>query len=122
MKKCEKKFITFLYIFTLMLAKISYAAEQLSEAQGNLKDGNGVYATLREIIGILLLIGVGISIIKMMHIGIKYLTQPAGGRSNAKESIIPWFVGAVVLALFWQISNWVIGELEPTNSGSIFDI
>ena len=122
MKKCEEKLITAWYTFTLILMNMSFASQQVKEVEKELTESGGVYATLREIIGILSLLGVGISIIKMMQIGLKFLTQPAGGRSSAKESIIPWFVGAVVLALFWSISTWILEGIEPTTGGSIFDI
>lgn len=122
MKNIKKRLSSlFVFVWCCSLRSIVYA-KQIEDVIQDLKSGQGVYGVLYRIIQILLWLGVVVAIAKMMHIGYKYLTQPAGGRSQAKESIAPWFVGAIILALFGSIGPWIIYYIEPDSSTGIFDI
>ena len=127
MKKIRlKKISLFLCVNIFILTFSTAIAAEGSEAIENLETGTGVYATLYNLVGIMVWVGIMLCIAKLMHIGIKFITQPAGGRSNAKESLLPWFVGILVLATFWSLGPWLIDAIAPESSSSegtgIFDI
>ncbi len=108
--------------FCYLMSGVSFAS-QADQAIEELENGDGPYETMRTIIGILFMVGILVSIGKMMHIGIKYITTSAGGRGSAKEALLPWFIGAVCLALFWSLSTWLLTHLEiGPSGGGIFDI
>jgi hypothetical protein len=121
----KRKFLLFFSIFIMLVVTFigptCYADAE--EAMSQLVSGTGAYETIREIVNLLFFVGMGICVIKLMHIGVKFITN-AAGKGNAKEALLPWFIGAVLLALFWPISTWIISSLEPASSGTtnIFDI
>jgi len=121
-QKIEK--VLYFGIISVFTVSTTAIASQTDDAVSNLNGGVGVYGTLIEIMSIMAWVGVAIAILKMMQIGIKYMTQPANGRGQAKDSLIPWFVGAFVLATFGTLAPWLIGMIEPSGSsdGGIFNI
>lgn len=120
----KKKSTTFFTILVFCINTSIVFASQSEEAIKQLENPSGVYKTLVDIMSIMAGVGVVICVAKLMHIGIKFITQPAGGRSNAKESLLPWFIGAMVLATFASLGPWLISNIEGTEdtNSSIFDI
>ena len=64
--------------------------------------------TLVDITQILLLVGSGVCIVKVIHIGILYLTATAVEKSHAKEAIFPWLLGTIICFGAATIGNAII--------------
>lgn len=66
--------------------------------------GNGINTelsqTLGEIISILFWIACFACTLKIIHIGILYLTTGVEGKSKAKGALIPWLIGAFICVTF----------------------
>ena len=70
----------------------------------------------------LFFIGLAVSVAKMMHIGIKYMTSTVTKKSDAKDALIPWAIGTIALILFWSLSTWLLRILDTGTSKNIFDL
>lgn len=83
--KIFKKLISFLYnviLLSMCFTNVAYAV-----------DMGAITAPLTEITEVLLIIGAGVCIAKVIHIGILYVTSSAVDKSNAKMAILPWLIG-----------------------------
>ena len=124
-KKNNKKLLYRVLNFSLpltVLNTISFASDSVSSAISNLNGGEGVYGTIGEIMSILLWLGFAIAIAKMMQIGVMFIIGGGSGKSNAKNALIPWVIGAMVCALFGTIGPFIINAIMGGSSGGVFDI
>ena len=55
-----------------------------------------VVITLTKVTRILLIIGSAVCIGKIIHIGILFVTSSAVDKSNAKQALFPWLIGAFI--------------------------
>jgi hypothetical protein len=120
----RRKFAWIFLIAILMVFSTSFvfAGTAVSQAVSNLNNGtNPAYATLKTIMAILFWAGCALAVFKAIHIGIKFIMTPAPGKSDAKEAIMPWAIGAFILAAGGIISPWIIGVIDP-GQNDIFDI
>ena len=106
----------------VMSVSIVYASQvpgdstsQLEGAITNLNDGTGPYKILKDIMNIMAWFGFMIAIFKVIQIGIMFLTGTAGKRSGAKDSIMPWLIGAIICATFGTVGPYVISLFETGN-------
>lgn len=83
---------------------------------------DGVYTIIGDIIGILSVAGFAIAMFKLMQIGILFMMSAGKSRSDAKASLFPWIVGALVCILFGTVGPWIIDIIVGTESGGVFDI
>ena len=102
--------VVFLTCF-IFLGSVSLAS-QTEQAVSELNSGTGAYATLQQIMGIMAWAGFAIAIFKMIQIGIMYMSGIASKRSSASASLLPWFIGCVVCALFGTLGPWIIKLFE----------
>ncbi len=61
--------------------------------------GNGAANTVSEVLGVVQWIGFIVGIAMLIWIGIKYLTAGAAKKAEVKETLVPWIVGAALVAL-----------------------
>ena len=101
--------ITF-YLFVLL----NFCTFVLASSDADL---SGIIPTLTEITRILLLIGGGVCIGKVIHIGILYVTTSAVDKSNAKMAIIPWLVGTLVCFGAATVGSFIINIIGGGDDG-----
>ena len=100
-----------------------FEESQISDAIGELNYGDGVYATLREIMSILAWAGFAIAVFKVLQIGMMFMLGAGKAKSDAKSALVPWLVGAAVCVLFGTVGPAIINLIMGGSSGgSIFDI
>ena len=71
-----------------------------------------VTTTLTEVTQVLLVVGAGVCIGKVIQIGIMYVTSSAVDKSNAKSAIMPWLIGTFVCFGAAVIGKFIIGLLS----------
>ena len=59
--------------------------------------GDSILNVGGNILGIVQVIGVGIAVIMLTIMGVKYITASPQEKSQLKETLVPYFVGAIVL-------------------------
>lgn len=96
--------------FIINLAILLNFGSMVFAAEVELDDG--VTKTLQEITQILLIIGGGVCVGKIIHIGILYVTSSAVDKSNAKMAFIPWIIGTFVCFGAAWIGKFVINVLR----------
>lgn len=98
----------------------SFAANMLIFAPVALADGmdfgdpqtpGSLASTIREIVGILGWVAVVVCLFKVIQIGILFVTS-AGGKSKAKEAILPWLVGVFICATFATLGPFIIDLID----------
>ena len=95
----------------------------VSDEISKFNTGEGAYATIKQIASIMLWIAIVICVFKVIQIGIKLLTSGTGkGKQEAKSSLIPFLIGAVVCFMFVTIGSTIIDILVSGVSGGVFDI
>lgn len=108
----------------MVVPNLTYAdtgSQQLSDAVDNLNNGSDeTYAILKEIMSILAWVGFAVAIFKVIQIGIAFMTGISSKRSGAKESILPWFIGCLICALFGTLGPWFIDMFAAGDTGDIF--
>ena len=125
MNNKAKKVIDKILLSTLLFfltANLALASGDINQAVDNLNNGTGVYATIREIMGVLAWIGFAIAIAKLLQIGMMFMIGSGSGKNNAKTALIPWVVGALVCILFGTVGPWIIGLIMGDGEGGVFDI
>ena len=65
--------------------------------------------TVSTVLGIIQTIGYIVAIVMVMYVGIKYLTAGATKKAEAKETLIPILVGAILIVAAVTIVNWLFG-------------
>ena len=111
-------FLIVFFIITAISSNVSFAKEATSNFDLDYYesdvDGYGVRDVANDALGsainVVRIVGIGISIIIMTIIAIKYMFASAGDRAEIKKHAIPYVVGAVILfgasALFGIIINF----------------
>lgn len=94
----------------------------VSGVVNNLNEGDGVYAIIREIMGIMSILGFAIAMFKLIQIGIQFILGAGRAKSDAKAALMPWLVGAIVCIMFGTIGPWVMNLIMGSGSSGIFDI
>lgn len=134
-----KKYIHTRKSITALFKKISYLTVALSfipacvlannqsevsvdQVVNDINTGGGVYATIREIIGVLGWTGLVVAVLKMAQIGIMFMLSAGKSKSDAKAALMPWLVGALVCVMFGTVGPWVINMLMSGSGGGVFDI
>lgn len=74
--------------------------------------GSTVEGALTDIIEILLLVGAGVCVFKVIQIGIMYVTSSAVDKSNAKQAILPWLIGTFLCFGAATIGGYIIDILK----------
>ena len=59
------------------------------------------------ILGMVQWIGFIVGVAKIMYVGVKYLTAGAGQKAEVKSTMVPILVGAILVMLAPQISEWI---------------
>lgn len=101
MKK-SNKFWTSSMLTTMptFLSMCTYA----TTTSGTVVTGSGIGPelgkTLGEIISVLFWIACFACTLKIIHIGILYLTTGVEGKSKAKGALLPWLIGAFICVTF----------------------
>lgn len=116
--------LTITMVFSLMFSTsiVVASGDSVSDVVNKMNNEDGVYAIIRDIMGILSVAGFAIAMFKLMQIGILFMMSAGKSRSDAKASLFPWIVGALVCILFGTVGPWVIDIIVGAESGGVFDI
>ena len=104
--------VTILIMFMIVSNTFALAPGLVNVAQ-NVNGTNEIVGIGGQIIGILQTVGVILSIIILIVLGIKYMMGSAEEKAEYKKTMIPYIVGAVFIfaasALADMVYNFVIG-------------
>ena len=95
------KIVSALMIVLMVLAIVSpvFAAADTSWATGT-TDGSGAGSfkkIMNQIIGYVQLLGIGIAVVMLLVLAIKYITAAPSDKADIKKSAVVYVVGAVIL-------------------------
>lgn len=102
-KKTMKKIVTFVSMLTmvLMLGTTVFAANSSAPTPNDIKvdysDTEGITELGGKLMGILSTIGIVVSVLVLMVLGIKYMMGSAEEKAEYKKTMIPYLVGAVLI-------------------------
>ena len=98
MSKKIVKIITCLCLVTMVL---SFATSALALTPGEIKGDTSVKGTQeiqnvgQSIVGILQTVGIVLSVIVLIVLGIKYMMGSAEEKAEYKKTLLPYFIGAI---------------------------
>lgn len=107
MKKIIFSFVCIL-IITLICGVINVYAEsdmntivglmkETSQLANDVNKDSGIVGTINDIIGLLQIVGTGISVIVTTMLGIKYMIASPSEKADVKKQIMPILTGCVLL-------------------------
>lgn len=96
---------TFFMIFSLFTCVFADASTKKDDNIANMKE---ILEPLIRITQVLLLVGAGVCIGKLIHIGILFVTSSAAEKSNAKMAMLPWVIGTFVCFGASTIGGFII--------------
>jgi len=87
---------------------------------GNIQAGSvslppEVITVVSNILGAAQAVGVIVAICILLFIGFKYMTAGAGDKAKAKDMIVPFSIGALVVATAPFIGKWVFDTVAKVN-------
>ena len=115
--------ILYFTLFISMISTVVFASgDDVGTVVDKLNSGEGVYGTIKEIMGILAWLGFAIAVFKLIQIGIMFMLGGGANKKDAKTALIPWLVGAAVCVLFGTVGPWIISIIMSGSSGDVFGI
>lgn len=88
--------VTFAMIMTLSLSVFAATPSDI-KAEGTVKGEQTILSVGKSIVGILQTVGVVVSVIVIIVIGIKYMMGSASEKAEYKKTMIPYLVGAILI-------------------------
>lgn len=64
-----------------------------------------------SVLGLIQAVAVIVAVIMVMYVGVKYLTAGASKKAEAKETMVPVLIGAVLVALAPAVVSWIFSAL-----------
>ena len=95
---------------TTVFGAISLTPNQM---EGTDPQGNEIKNFGNQIIGILQTVGVVLSVVILVILGIKYMMGSAEEKADYKKTMIPYVVGAICIFLAPTIANMVFQLVQP---------
>ena len=99
MKKYKKLIIVAMLLILISIPLCTFAIdmspyENIYQAPGGIESLNSIGG---KILGIIQVIGMGISVIMIIVIGMKYMIASVEEKAKLKETLIPYLIGAILL-------------------------
>lgn len=128
----NKKIQTILNVLVIVFAVISITTNVFAAVQPNdFKEGTDPTGTFvtdtgKQIVGILQTIGIIVSVVVLIVLGIKYMMGSAEEKAEYKKTFIPYIVGAILIfaasflaqGLYDVINGWKTNTGNAGNTGN----
>ena len=100
MTKLATKTLYAVLVFTMLSAMVMpvFAATDPSSFASGAQVSSALDEPMKKILGIVQGIGIGVSVIILVVIGIKYMMGSAEEKAEYKKTMLPYVVGAVLIA------------------------
>lgn len=93
--------IAVMLVATVVTAETSFSDIKVSSITENAKDSTGASESINAMIGAILtvvqIVGVGVAVIMLVVLAIKYIAASPGDKAEIKKHAVVYVVGAVVL-------------------------
>lgn len=101
-------------MFTFAMTTMSSAADIINELEGKNTDVNddSIIGVGASIIDIITTVGIIISVIVLLILGIKYMMGSASEKAEYKKTMIPYLVGAVLIFGASAIAKGVVAMTQ----------
>ncbi len=115
MSKRTIKIVSILLIALMAVTMLgtSVLALSPSDLTGTDPEGTDIKDFGNEIIGILQTVGIVLSVVILVILGIKYMMGSAEEKAEYKKTMIPYIVGAVLIFAAPTIANIVYNFVKP---------
>jgi len=120
MNKTVTKIITAIFISLLIISiSVSCLALTPSEIKGNsdVAGTNEITALGKSLVGILQTVGIVLSVIVILVIGIKYMMGSAEEKAEYKKTMIPYIVGAALIFAASVFANVIYQFFSGISAG-----
>lgn len=98
-KKTTKVLVTILTIAMIISMAVTSFATEPKEivSDGNTQGSSEITTVGKAVVGILQTVGIILSVIVLIILGIKYMMGSAEEKADYKKSMIPYLVGAILI-------------------------
>ena len=110
--------LTILMMVSFLSTTVMAASGIIDQMQPTYSDQSGIAGIGQKITDILSTIGVVISVIVLLILGIKYMMGSASEKAEYKKTMIPYLVGAILIFGASAIAKVVVGMAQGITSGS----
>lgn len=113
MKKANKIITMLIIVLMILSIGVSVFATTPAELVDGMKpddytDDTGLSGIIKNIVRVINIVGVGIAIIILLVLGIKYMMGSAEEKADYKKSMIPYLVGAILIFAGTSIVNVIV--------------
>ena len=116
----KKRVLSSILIIAILIAATSTClaswGEGINPTPGTPSGASGMTTTINSVLGAAQWIGFIVAIAMLIYVGIKYLTSGAGKKAEAKETLIPMLIGAVLVVLAPTIAKAVFNTIQPSGT------
>lgn len=107
MTKIAMKILYAVIIMSMLVSAITpvFAATNPGDFATGVTASSDLDAPMKKIMGFVQGIGIGVAVIILVVIGIKYMMGSAEEKAEYKKTMIPYIVGAVLIAAAGTIAN-----------------
>ena len=122
MKKTSKIlaiiFVAIMLVSTVSNTAFAAAAGGLSVPSATNVDASNLNTLISKVLGVLQIVGVGVAVIWLMILGIKYMTGSTEEKAVDKKSLLPYIIGAVLVGAAPFIATAIFNMIAGATSGS----
>ena len=117
-----------LRIFTVLVLSIIMISNMIPEVYGIIPDSPESYISSDTdnqaivpigsvIVGIVRAVGIALSILILVIVGIKYIIGSTQERAEYKQTLIPYIIGAILIFAGSQVTQIIYDAITKTNAG-----
>lgn len=121
MKKTSK-ILAIIFVAIMLVSTVSNtafaAATGLSVPTATNVDASNLNTLISKVLGVLQIVGVGVAVIWLMILGIKYMTGSTEEKAVDKKSLLPYIIGAVLVGAAPFIATAIFNMIAGATSGS----
>ena len=123
MKKTSK-ILAIIFVAIMLVSTVSNtafaaaAAGGLSVPSATNVDASNLNTLISKVLGVLQIVGVGVAVIWLMILGIKYMTGSTEEKAVDKKSLLPYIIGAVLVGAAPFIATAIFNMIAGATSGS----
>lgn len=111
----KKKIGTSLISIGYTASMVNFSLATLNPNQQTLP--GEVTNVVNNILGALQAVGVIVAVGLLIYAGFKYMTAGAGDKAKTKDMLVPFAVGALLIATAPFIANWIFNSIAKTSTG-----
>ncbi len=121
MKFLKRKIVILFFVLSIVITPFfSFADEEITATLENPLSATSLFCFLKDILDVLLTIGVIIAVLFMVYAGFMYVTArgDTAKLSTAHKAFLGAVIGTAIIMGVWVIANAIVGTINAIRPGT----